>query len=74
MVTNAKLFLILTIGFRGDVLSFLYMHLKGNWHHIWRPRFSTNQVRLCFIVEGHLVTNSNKWFSILTIGFRGEDV
>ena len=40
----------------------------------WWPCYSTDQIYFSFFVEGHFVTISDKSFSILKIGFRGEDV
>ena len=40
----------------------------------WWPCYLTVQIYFSFFVEGHFVTISAKSFSILTIGFRVEDV
>ena len=74
---SAKSCSILATGFRGeDIQRFLQRYIIETGYASWRPCFLTDQIhfQIRFFVEGHLVTVSTKLFSILSIGFRGEDV
>ena len=66
----AKLFSVLTSGFRGDVIV-LQKYMRGTGHALWRPCFYGSNPIVINYVEGHLMTisdklhSSNQW--ILTV-------
>ena len=75
MTISAKLFSILTTGFRKEFfLKFSNRYIMETGHAHWRTCFCRIKFVLASFVEGHLVTVSTKLFLILTTGFRGENL
>ena len=60
---SVKMFSILAIGFRENVLSFLYMYIRETGHTLqWPLFFLKDQICIAIFVNGHPVTISVKSF------------
>ena len=71
LLSSTKLLWILTTGFRREDRQSFYF---PDGPCPLAAMILTDQICLAIFVEGPLVTISAKLFSILTIGFKGEDL